>query len=312
MKRLKPAGAYVRGLLSLKQIGTICFAFLFSVFSTNLFATGISANATSASCDNPTLGTYSGTSNLQANWQSNKIDLYWYSDNAQITNVQSAATSCNYDGTLNVPSSTPTKTGYTFNGWKVRGVPAGYTRLQYIQTTGTQYIRFSFPTASNIDVSTNLLHTDGTNEQIFFAPSSNIQFLYTVSSGWRLWKSGVAGINLGALGTQHTFVIKTTTSGVEYYVDGVKNTSVNSNLFTSSAFSGQSLNIGARTTSGGADYFWKGKIYSFDVICDGVLRRNLVPVKRNSDSVIGMYDIVNGTFFTNAGSGTFTAGPAVQ
>ena len=39
-----------------------------------------------------------------------------------------------------------------------------------------------------------------------------------------------------------------------------------------------------------------------DLICD------LVPCRRRSDSVIGMYDLVRGIFLTNAGSGTFTAG----
>ena len=36
-----------------------------------------------------------------------------------------------------------------------------------------------------------------------------------------------------------------------------------------------------------------------------------MPAKRKSDNVLGMYDIINGTFYTNAGSGTFTGGPAV-
>ena len=34
--------------------------------------------------------------------------------------VQSAANTCTYDGTLAVPSSAPTRTGYTFAGWTVR------------------------------------------------------------------------------------------------------------------------------------------------------------------------------------------------
>ncbi len=92
---------------------SIIFAFLFSIFSTNLFATdpNIPAGATSASCDNSTLNTYSGTSNLQANWQANQINLAWYSDGTQITTVQDAAKTCTYDGSLSVPSNPPTKVG---------------------------------------------------------------------------------------------------------------------------------------------------------------------------------------------------------
>ena len=43
----------------------------------------------------------------------------------------------------------------------------------------------------------------------------------------------------------------------------------------------------------------------------GVLVRNFIPAKRNSDNVLGLYDLVNNVFYTNAGSGTFIAGPEV-
>ena len=40
--------------------------------------------------------------------------------------------------------------------------------------------------------------------------------------------------------------------------------------------------------------------------------RNYIPCRRKSDSVLGMYDTVTKKFFTNNGSGTFTAGPNVN
>lgn len=42
-----------------------------------------------------------------------------------------------------------------------------------------------------------------------------------------------------------------------------------------------------------------------------VLKCDLVPCYRKSDNVIGMYDLVTGAFFTNAGSGSFTKGADV-
>ena len=38
----------------------------------------------------------------------------------------------------------------------------------------------------------------------------------------------------------------------------------------------------------------------------------LVPAQRGTDNVLGMCDTVSGFFYTNAGTGTFTAGPAVS
>ena len=41
------------------------------------------------------------------------------------------------------------------------------------------------------------------------------------------------------------------------------------------------------------------------------LVRDFVPVRRNSDGVLGMCDMVTGNFFTNSGTGEFVAGPAI-
>jgi len=92
---------------------------LLMIFSTNSFASGIASNSASAPCTNTTLETYSGNSNLSADWQPNEIQLRWYNNNT-LMDVQSSANTCVYDGTLSVPQTAPTRTGYTFAGWTVR------------------------------------------------------------------------------------------------------------------------------------------------------------------------------------------------
>ena len=77
------------------------------------FATGI-GNVSSAPCDNDTLSKYTGTANIEINWEPNVIGLRWSNGNEQIN----GQTSCTYDGTITVPPQ-PTKLGYTFKGWKV-------------------------------------------------------------------------------------------------------------------------------------------------------------------------------------------------
>ena len=106
-------------MLSPKQIGTICFAIFSFVFSAPLFATDIPSFVSTADCKNNPLQTYSGTSNLQADWQANTIQLHWYNGDDELT-VPSASQSCVYDGTLTPPATIPTKTGYTFKGWRVK------------------------------------------------------------------------------------------------------------------------------------------------------------------------------------------------
>ena len=90
-----------------------------SLFVSPAFASGINANTNSAPCTNNTLETYSGNTNLAADWQPNEIQLRWYNNNT-LMDVQSAANTCTYDDTLTIPSTAPTRTGYTFDGWTVR------------------------------------------------------------------------------------------------------------------------------------------------------------------------------------------------
>ena len=57
----------------------------------------------------------------------------------------------------------------------------------------------------------------------------------------------------------------------------------------------------------------KMKLYSFKIYDDsGSLVRDMIPVKRKSDNVLGLYDKVENKFYANAGTGTFTAGPVID
>lgn len=54
-----------------------------------------------------------------------------------------------------------------------------------------------------------------------------------------------------------------------------------------------------------------GRIYETEISDDVSLVRHLIPCYRKADNVAGMYDIVNGVFHINAGTGEFIVGPDV-
>lgn len=312
VNRSKSAEAYTyvgNFLLRIKQIRTICFAFLFSVFSINLFATGqnpnIAADATSASCDNATLETYSGTSNLQANWEANEIKLSWYNEGLRLT-VQDTEKTCDYDNSLHVPSTNPTRTGYTFNGWTLRStLPAGYTMLEYVEATGTQYIDTGILVKSNTlaEFEYQYTATSATNyvfgqvagsaslilgyrsNRIWWFRSNDVSFLDTARHKVEYRSDGKVYRDEAVVGTRGTFGSTPQNYTILLFAERNDNSAINKG---------------------------KVKIYKFKLKEDSTLVRNFVPARRNSDSVVGMWDMVSKTFFTNAGSGTFTAGPVVQ
>ena len=55
-----------------------------------------------------------------------------------------------------------------------------------------------------------------------------------------------------------------------------------------------------------------GYIYGSQMWGNGNLIQNLIPARRNRDNKLGMYDTVSNTFFTNAGTGEFVAGPVIS
>ena len=70
-------------------------------------------------CVESTLGTATGPANLEADWTANTINLEWYNEDTKLT-VPTISNTCTYDGGITLPSTNPTKTGYTFKGWQVR------------------------------------------------------------------------------------------------------------------------------------------------------------------------------------------------
>ena len=103
----------------------------------------IVADAETANCNNTVLHTYDSPTSLEADWSANTITLNWYNDNTKITPSNNTANSCTYDGAITLPSSNPTKTGYTFAGWQVR-----------VASQGGQQNEPSTPQQTSFDLST--------------------------------------------------------------------------------------------------------------------------------------------------------------
>ena len=55
-------------------------------------------------------------------------------------------------------------------------------------------------------------------------------------------------------------------------------------------------------------YYISMKLYYCKIWDNGSLVRNLIPAK-NTSGILGLYDTINNVFYTNAGTGTFIAGP---
>ena len=114
------------------------FAFAFPSFSNP----DIPISTTSVACDDSALSSDTGPVNIEIEWEPNEINLHWY-DGVTALNVPSESQSCVYDSGL-TPPSPPTKTGYTFRGWRVREKTCGLSTVTLSEdASGRAAIRLS-------------------------------------------------------------------------------------------------------------------------------------------------------------------------
>ena len=230
-------------------------------------------------------------------------------------------TTCDAGDSITPPTA-PAKYGYTFDKWE----PA-YKRLEYIESTGEQYIDTGIYLDYTKDFRvTGIIKNPSNNRRkvIFgnFTNNNNMSFSLEFASntqdgltgnGIRVYfSSGYSqstdalpidtDINIDFVYTANTksFVLTCVANGQTYTLSG---TDSNIPDITSNETLCMFLDKRLVTISNGLiiksmSFTQETNIQSF------------VPAKNNSNA-IGMYDTVSGTFFTNQGTGQFIAGPEV-
>ncbi len=182
--------------------------------------------------------------------------------------------------------------------------PTEYVELEYIESTGTQYIDTEYQLTSVKErmIAEVALTSSGGDNMIFGAVNDGKNTNINLYSGTLYYRFG--GVSLSSVSTDTTQRHKYEL-GQNSYVDG--NLIYAFNNVTS--VSDVSLYLFAANVNSVARYHMRGKIYSFQIYDEDTLKLNMIPVLRVSDKAIGMYDKFDGKFYGNDGTGKFIAGP---
>lgn len=191
-------------------------------------------------------------------------------------------------------------------------LPDGYTELEYIQSSGTQYIDTGVKIGSTGKVVMDVEITTAPSSQFFVFGASisgdNERYGVTYIPAQNFWR------NVHSTGTDSMVNFPTTLPAVgrhKIIKDGNKCTidgeemNAQQRTFTSTV----SLYMLARNQAGTAKSIASAKVYSFRLYQNNVVVRDFIPC-RNADNIVGMYDIVEGKFYKNSGTGEFMAGEA--
>lgn len=187
--------------------------------------------------------------------------------------------------------------------WK--GLPKGYTRLEYIQSTGanlndgnTPYIDTGVTLDQDSRVVCKFAKISGVG--VYGAretTSANNFSLRGLTADWQFGYGGMVGNDIGVDGEVH---IVDQNKNVASF-DGVTKTRTKTTFETpvNAVIGGINAPNGVY---GGSNKYWYFQIYKNDVLV-----RDFIPCKDPSGE-IGMYDTLNAVFYDNAGTGAFVAG----
>lgn len=185
-------------------------------------------------------------------------------------------------------------------------LPGNYTQVRHIESSGTQYINTGFKPNNNTRVVMDAQMITLAQPNFFFgARTSSNTVNYSVLLTGSKYRSDYG----------ESKVSSSTAGGTDRVsIDKNKNVcTVNGETITndSSTFSSSyNLYLFASNDGGTADYFGSMKLYGCQIYNNGTLVRDFIPCK-NARGVVGLYDVVNDVFYTDAAGGTFTAGADV-
>lgn len=184
-------------------------------------------------------------------------------------------------------------------------LPSGYSQLRYIQSSGTQYIDTGFKPNQNTRMVLEAASTEG--------KSDNNVYLFGCDAGFGTYGFSVSTWTAGfgsatsitdfdwSDGENHTIDFNCGT----LTIDGTVKWTATATF--QSAYNAYVMSL---NRSGDTVMPFTGKLFSCKTYDNGTLVRDFVPAK-DSSGAVGLYDLVNNTFYANAGTGSFTAGPLV-
>ncbi|MBR2766614.1 InlB B-repeat-containing protein [Candidatus Saccharibacteria bacterium] len=225
--------------------------------------------------------------------------------------VSPSSKTINYDSTYG-ELPTPTKAGYNFVGWKTENngytLPNEYQEVEYIESTGSQYINTGVLTSDATGIYARVLSTDVSNDLVYFGSrkgSADTRFWIANKSrqiyyGWNtntfrpgtIYTTDINRISLNYLNDRRAMYNNEVVKNIDTTLDASNNLPI-------FIFAGN---------TGSASYKSKIKLYEFKISVGASIEHSYIACYRKSDNIIGLYDVVSDAFYTNNGTGTFYVG----
>lgn len=214
------------------------------------------------------------------------------------------------------------QTSYTpYEPYKTKiSLPKEYQEVEYLESTGTQYIELPFGFDPTDEIETKFsISKDHYIDKYIVSPiqwnTNNNRFGMGVHGGTSSLGAGYYTIAYGNIATSRTKFDPNTLNDGNLHNWQYKNYTF---YIADVGRSKSVLSIPFGSTTANLRLFYgynsntKGKIASYHHKKANGTEINFIPCYRKSDKVAGMYDAVSGQFYTNSGTGEFITGPEVN
>lgn len=186
-------------------------------------------------------------------------------------------------------------------------LPTEYQEVEYIESTGTQYIDTGYCATANTKVLTDVkvLSVPARNAWLFGSRNSDVTSRYELIwlDSEKVYRFYYGTNNYTFSGVPSTGELAITTASTGATINGVSVTPAAATISSTNSIYIFSCHGG--TASNETSYM---RLFSFKIYEGNTLMRDFVPCYRKSDNAVGLYDLVNGVFYTNAGTGDFAKG----
>ena len=189
-------------------------------------------------------------------------------------------------------------------------LPSGYKRLEYIQSSGTQYIDTGVAANGNTGFAVDFSTTSAVST------SGYGSILGCLNSGSNRYGIGTYPDRSGGQLCYGSAIYNPYITVGNRLQVSLLNGSIKTPNGTETV-GAQTFNVGAtitvfgrKRTDGSVDELSKTKIYALTIYDNGDLVRDFIPCQK-PDGTNGLWDDVNSVFYGNAGTGTFTAGSVI-
>ena len=192
-------------------------------------------------------------------------------------------------------------------GNSIQKLPEEYQQVEYIESSGTQYINTGVVANQNTSAYVDFQYLKKESTFIFGSRKSTTEQAYTLSSG-------NSNTNIvSAYGTSSNVILSNMnlnrhTFTKNKYVCTLDDTTLNAGTASMVFTTPGPLYLFACYQTTGPYLYSTSRIFEFKLWQSDRLVRDMVPCYRKEDNVAGFYDLVEGTFYTNKGSGSFSVG----